>query len=139
MRDRPNHFYRQSAVIPYRFRQGELELLLITSRNQKRWIIPKGIVEPDLSPAASAEKEALEEAGVEGTVSTQPIGSYRYDKWGGTCDVEVFVLEVERVHDEWAEAHRRRLWLSPAAAADRVDEEELAQLITDLGSFLDKP
>ena len=139
MREKPDYFYRQSAVIPYRFRLGKPEILLITSRHRSRWVIPKGIIEPDLSPAASAAKEALEEAGVEGRVGTEPIGSYQYDKWGGTCDVEVFVLEVDRVHDEWAEAHRQRLWMSPAAAAERVDEEGLQRLIRDLSSTLGEP
>ena len=96
-------------------------------------------VEPDLSPAASAAKEALEEAGVEGRVGTEPIGSYQYDKWGGTCTVEVFVLEVDLVHDDWAEAHRQRLWLSPAEAADRVDEEGLQRLIHGFSSSLGEP
>jgi phosphohistidine phosphatase len=139
MRENPDHFYRQSAVIPYRFRHGKPEILLITSQHRKRWVIPKGIIEPDLSPAASAAKEALEEAGVEGKVGTEPIGSYQYDKWGGTCDVEVFVLEVDRVHDEWAEAHRQRLWLSPTEAADRIEEEGLQRLIHDFSSALGEP
>ncbi|MGB3562306.1 MAG: NUDIX hydrolase [Thermoanaerobaculia bacterium] len=136
MREKPDHFYRQSAVIPYRLRHGKPEILLITSRHKRRWVIPKGIIEPDLSPAASAAKEALEEAGVEGRVGAEPLGSYQYDKWGGTCSVEVFVLEVDRVHDEWAEANRQRLWLSPAEAAERVDEEDLARLITDFSSSI---
>jgi phosphohistidine phosphatase len=136
MREKPGYFYRQSAVIPYRVRQGKPEILLITSQHRRRWLIPKGIIEPDLSPAASAAKEALEEAGVEGRVGTEPLGRYQYEKWGGTCTVEVFVLEVDRVHDEWAEDHRQRLWLSPAEAADRVDEEDLARLITELSSSL---
>jgi 8-oxo-dGTP pyrophosphatase MutT (NUDIX family) len=139
MREKPDYFYRQSAVIPYRVRQGEPEVLLITSQHSRRWVIPKGIIEPDLSPAASATKEALEEAGVEGRVGTEPLGSYQYEKWGGTCSVEVFVLEVEQVHDDWAEAHRRRLWLSPAAAADRVDEEGLQRLIHGFSSSLGEP
>ena len=101
-------------------------------------MIPKGIIEPDLSPAESAAKEALEEAGVEGRVGTEPLGHYEYEKWGGTCSVEVFVLEVDRVHDEWAEDHRQRLWLTPAAAAERVEEEDLARLIAELSSSLGK-
>jgi phosphohistidine phosphatase len=139
MREKPDYFYRQSAVIPYRVRQGQPEILLITSQHRRRWVIPKGIIEPDLSPAASAAKEALEEAGVEGRVGTEPLGRYQYDKWGGTCTVEVFLLEVDRVHGEWAEAHRQRLWLSPTEAADRVDEEDLARLITEFSSSLGDP
>lgn len=56
--DKPEWFYRQSGVIPYRWQQEELQVLLITNRRNRRWVIPKGIVEPELSPAASAVKEA---------------------------------------------------------------------------------
>jgi phosphohistidine phosphatase len=139
MRDKPDYYYRQSAVIPYRFRHGELEILLITSRHNRRWVIPKGIIEPELSAAASAAKEALEEAGVEGRIGTESIGSYQYDKWGGTCSVEVFPLEVERVHDEWTEAHRQRLWLPPAEAAGRIEEEGLKRLILRLPTISRTP
>ena len=94
--------YRQSAVIPYRFNgQGKLRLLLITSRKRKRWIIPKGVIEPDLSSRKSAAKEALEEAGILGSVSDDMLGTYEYAKWGGVCHVEVFGMRVERILEEW--------------------------------------
>ena len=81
---RPEHFYRQSGVIPFRKRKGKLELLMVTSTNKKRWVIPKGVKEPHLSPKKSAIKEAWEEAGIRGKVSGGAIGAYRYRKWGGT-------------------------------------------------------
>jgi phosphohistidine phosphatase len=65
----PDWIYRQSAVIAYRRRPRGVEVLLITSRKGTRWVLPKGVVEPGLSPATSAAKEALEEAGVRGTVN----------------------------------------------------------------------
>lgn len=139
MREKPDYFYRQSGVIAYRFQQGRPEILLVTSRSGRRWVIPKGIIEPELSAAASAAKEALEEAGVEGRIGAEPLGSYRYDKWGGTCSVQVFLLAVERIHDEWAEAHRRRLWVSPTEAADRVEEEDLKRLLRGLFPHLAAP
>jgi phosphohistidine phosphatase len=71
----PAWMYRQSAVIPYRRGPSGLEVLLVTSRKGTRWVLPKGVVEPDLSPAASAAKEALEEAGVRGPIDDEPLGA----------------------------------------------------------------
>ena len=112
-------------------------MLLVTSRSGKRWVIPKGIVEPDLSPAASAAKEAWEEAGVRGSVRPGSLGTYRYQKWGGTCTVEVFVLDVVRLEDAWPEqALRRRCWFGIDRAAGLVREEDLAEMIRALISAL---
>ena len=77
--------YRQSSVLPYRLIGNRVEIMMITSTKRKRWILPKGIVEPDMTPAESAAKEAMEEAGVEGEVSPVSIGKYHYKKWGGLC------------------------------------------------------
>jgi 8-oxo-dGTP pyrophosphatase MutT (NUDIX family) len=106
---------------------------MVTSRSGKRWVIPKGIIEPDLSAAASAAKEAWEEAGVRGVVRPGSVGTYRYQKWGGTCTVEVFVLDVERLEDAWPEqALRRRCWFGLDRAAGLVREEGLAMMIRAL-------
>ncbi len=127
----PDHFYAQSAVLPFRVERGSLEFLLITSRRKKRWVLPKGVVELHLDPAASAAKEALEEAGIEGRVSSEPIGSYQYEKWDGICSVEVFSMAVETVHDSWPESYRDRHWVGPSDAAARVDEPELERIILE--------
>jgi len=132
----PDYFYTQSAVIPYRRRDGRLEVLLISSRRKKRWVIPKGVKEPDLSPQDSAAKEALEEAGIRGRVSSKPIGSYAYQKWGGTCQVQVHTMGVEAVLDEWDESYRDREWLSVDEAAERLTEPELRRLVASLPQFL---
>lgn len=129
VRTKPDGYYEQSAVIPYRLRDGRLEVLLITSRKRKRWVLPKGVREPDLSAAESAAKEALEEAGIGGRVSAEAVGRYAYRKWGGTCRVEVFAMEVESVLDRWAEDFREREWLTPEEAARRVDEPALQRLL----------
>ena len=129
MRTRPDWYYTQSAVIPYRLRDGSLEILLITSRKKKRWIVPKGVLEPHLSAADSAAKEALEEAGIRGRIHPEPLGSYDYEKWGGTCSVQVFVMEVTTILDAWPEDHRERQWLSPEEAARRVEEPELERML----------
>ncbi len=139
MLEKPDYYYAQSAVIPFRLRHGELEILMITSRKKKRWIIPKGIKEPDLTAWDSAAKEALEEAGVEGRVSTTPAGTYRYDKWGGTCTVEVYTLEVEKVHRSWLESFRLRRWLSLGEAVALIREEELRRILRRLPASLSPP
>ncbi|MBE0617967.1 MAG: NUDIX hydrolase [Proteobacteria bacterium] len=129
MAEVPPWFYRQSGVISVRREDGRTEVLLVTSRKGKRWVIPKGVVEPGLTPAASAAKEAWEEAGVRGTLRPEPLGTYRYWKWGGRCTVEVFLLEVESVAESWPEEHRTRRWSSPAEAAEAVREPALQALI----------
>lgn len=131
--NKPEWFYRQSGVIPYRMRQGGVEVALVTNRRNRRWVIPKGIVEPGLSAADSALVEAWEEAGLRGVLQPEPIGEYRYAKWGGECTVQVFLLAVAEETGDWPEAGiRRREWLSPEAAAARVREPELASMIVGL-------
>ncbi len=129
---KPDSWYRQSGVIAARVKDGAPQVLLVTSAGGKRWIIPKGIVEEGYSPARSAAKEAWEEAGVSGEVSRRMLGRYNYPKWNGVCTVLVYRLNVDEIHRGWPEAHvRRRKWLSPAAAAKRVGDPVLAQIILD--------
>jgi phosphohistidine phosphatase len=129
----PAWIYRQSGVLPYRWQDGKLEVLLISSRGGKRWVLPKGIVEPGMSPADSAIKEAAEEAGVDGVTGEDPIGSYRYRKWGGTCEVEVYPLRVRNELDPWPEAHfRRRRWFKVRKAARKIDRKGLRRVLKAL-------
>lgn len=130
MNEKPNWYYRQSAVVPYRSGKNGLEVLIITSRKRKRWILPKGIVEPNMTAYASAAKEALEEAGVVGHVGTRPIAEYRYAKWDGTCTVEVFPLKVRKELNSWLEiSFRRRRWVPVKKAIELVDQPELKAIL----------
>jgi 8-oxo-dGTP pyrophosphatase MutT (NUDIX family) len=130
-------FYQQSAVIPYRVNNGNLQVLLITSASGKRWVIPKGIIEPDMSSAASAAQEAWEEAGLKGEVIEPAVGRYVYFKWGGECHVEVFLMFVSEVFDSWPEAGvRSREWLNIKDAANRVNENPLKQMIRKLRELI---
>jgi len=125
----PEWMYRQSAVIPYRRGPSGLQVLLVTSRKGTRWVLPKGVVEPNLSPATSAAKEALEEAGVRGPIDDEPLGTYQYRKWRGTCTVQVFAMAVEEEMADWPEAGvRTRAWLTIGDARRRVGEEGLRQI-----------
>ena len=132
--------YRQSAVIPYRQAADGLEILLITSRKGKRWVLPKGVVEPELTPPHSAAQEALEEAGIRGTVDERLLGTYRYEKWGGVCEVQVFPMEVTDQLNDWPECgFRRREWLPPGQAKDRLAEAELRAMLDALSDRLGQP
>lgn len=138
MKTYPDWCYRQSAVVPFRQNCAGIEVLLITSRNGRKWIVPKGVVEPHLTPTESAIAEAFEEAGVRGTISEFLLGTYRYSKWGGTCAVNVYPLRVEEELDDWPEiSFRARLWLPLAKAAERVASDSLAEIIRILGRHVD--
>ena len=124
--------YNQSGVIPFRLEKGKVQILLVTSRSRKRWVIPKGIIEPDLSPQESAQKEAYEEAGVSGKICGEAVGTSTYNQWGGPCTVKVFLLEVEKTLEDWSESYfRTREWMSVEEAVKRVDETELKEIIRD--------
>ena len=133
MSEVPDYFYKQSAVVPVRENDGELEIVLITSRKRKRWVIPKGVKEPEMSGPDSAAKEALEEAGIEGTVNPGTLGTYQYDKWGGTCTVDVYLMEVTTVHETWEEQFRDREWVDVSTAVERLREPALKKIIKNLG------
>jgi phosphohistidine phosphatase len=94
------------------------------------------MIEPGLTPAASAAKEAIEEAGITGQVSLSAVGTYRYEKWGRTYLVEVFLLRVDEVLDDWPERDRVRVWVSPAEAADRVWEPRLKTLLLQVPALV---
>ncbi len=130
-RKRPAYYYTQSAVIPYRVKDGQTEIMLIGSSGKKHWSVPKGIADPGLSLAASASKEAWEEAGVTGEVMQQPIGVYEVEKWGGKCQVTVFVMRVENEMPaaQWQESHRGRQWVNIAKACALLKHNELKAMV----------
>lgn len=128
----------QYAALPYRMSGSRLEVLLVTSRRTRRWIVPKGWPVDGLQPPACAAVEALEEAGVCGQVEQRPIGHYRYLKHHKSrpsepCKVEVYALRVTQQRRSWAEgAERERRWCTVADAAEAVDEPLLRLLILEL-------
>jgi 8-oxo-dGTP pyrophosphatase MutT (NUDIX family) len=103
---------------------------LVTSSSGRRWVVPKGCLEPGKTAGEIALQEAWEEAGLVGVLRGEPLGSYLYDKYGSTCHVTVFLMEVTDVSDNWPERSlRRRVWLTPEHAADRIDEAGLQGMI----------
>jgi len=125
--------FTQSGVLPYRWKDNKIEVLLITSIRKKKWIIPKGYVEFNLSHFESAKKEAFEEAGVYGENETIELGSFKVHKNIGTCFIQVFSMEVTRVLDDYPEREKRkRKWFSIEEAVRSVEIPELKQMITAL-------
>ena len=117
-------------MIPYESRPEGTRILLITSASRKKWIIPKGVIEPGFAAEDSAAKEAVEEAGVLGSIRTPALGSYEQSKWGGICRIEVFLLEVTEVLKKWPERGlRQRQWFSRAEAIARVEHSGLKRLL----------
>lgn len=133
-RSRPAYYYVQSGVVPYRRTDDGLEVMIIGSSKKKRWVVPKGIVTPGLSPQQSAAKEAREEAGIEGTVDGPVLGTFMYEKWGAPVTCEVFPMLVTRVLDEsdWEEPHRGRTWVSPDAAIETLGRDGLKDAVRAL-------
>lgn len=133
----------QYAALPYRIIDGHPEVLLVTSRETKRWILPKGQPERKLSPHQVAEAEAYEEAGLIGTVFKSSFASFdsiKRLKNGREmpCKVRVYLLEVAHELDAWPEKHEReRRWMSPGEAALLVTEPGLVQVLLNFGGRFD--
>lgn len=131
---------RQVAALPWRLGEDGLQILMITSRETRRWVIPKGGRMTGKTDPEAAAIEAMEEAGVQGSVAQSPFGQFRYDKRlkSGAerpCVVAVYPLRVLIQLGGWPEAHQReRRWMSPDEAAAAVDEPDLARLISAFGS-----
>lgn len=127
---------RQVAALPWRrSADGGVDILLITSRETRRWVTPKGGRMSGKTDAQAAAQEALEEAGVEGRVTDRPLGSFRYlkvlkrraSRW---CTVDLYGLEVAAEHADWQEREEReRVWVERDEAARMVDEPDLQALI----------
>src|SRR3954470_24816720 len=90
---------RQAAALP--LRRGRV--CLITSRSRKRWVIPKGWIEPGQTAGETALQEAWEEAGLVGALEREPIGTYLYEKEGQSYHVTVFVMKVTAAEQDWPE------------------------------------
>jgi 8-oxo-dGTP pyrophosphatase MutT (NUDIX family) len=129
---------KQVAALPIMHDQnGTVHVMLITSRETKRAIIPKGWPMKGRKDHEAAATEAREEAGLIGRIHQKPIGSYIYWKKCPDrllqCGVKVFILDVSAQLIDWPEKSQRRwVWLSAAEAADLVEEPSLATIIRGL-------
>jgi len=131
---------RQVAALPWRIGASGREVLMITSRETRRWVIPKGGRMVGKTDPQAAAVEAMEEAGVQGEIAQTPIGAFRYAKRlrGGDskiCVVAVYPMKVLIQLGAWPEAaERERRWMSLEAAAGSVMEPDLADLIRGFAS-----
>lgn len=125
--------FTQSAIIPYSLKDGELQILLITSIRKKKWIIPKGFIEFNLTAFESAKKEAFEEAGVIGTNETIELGSFTIKKYGGRTNIVVYSMEVEKFKDDYPEKNlRKRNWFTVEEAIETISIPEVIKMIETL-------
>jgi 8-oxo-dGTP pyrophosphatase MutT (NUDIX family) len=126
----------QYAALPWRSTLDGLEILLITTLNTKRWIIPKGWPLDGLSPPDSAAREALEEAGICGTIAADAFGSFCYEKVRKsgqviTCNVSVFPMHVEQQRKRWIEKGTRDIrWCKIEEAVELVSMPDLCRILT---------
>ena len=117
---------QQAAAIPVRMGQ----VCLVTSRSGKRWVVPKGCLEPGKTAGEIALQEAWEEAGLAGTLRSEPVGSYLYEKDGRLYHVTVFLMDVTEAADDWPERPRRpRCHVRPQQALARVEHAGLRELL----------
>lgn len=129
---------RQVAAIPFRLNEhGDVEVMLVTSRTTRRFIVPKGWPMKGKSGRKAATIEAQEEAGVLGKTLKQPAGTYCYWKRLANrfvrVDVVVYLLEVTEELADWEESKKRqRAWLAPADAAVLIDEPDLSTLLRNI-------
>jgi 8-oxo-dGTP pyrophosphatase MutT (NUDIX family) len=134
----PQQAQRQYGVIPFRRGDDRIEIMLITSRNTRRWIVPKGWPIGRKPSRDVAQLEALEEAGLEGTIGKRAFGAFHYQKRlkdGSVvlCRVDVFAFEVGRQREDWLERRdRKRRWFASESAIRLVREQELKALIAAL-------
>ncbi|MDR7039946.1 MULTISPECIES: NUDIX hydrolase [Methylobacterium] len=127
---------RQVGALPFRkAADGSYAVMLVTSRESRRWVIPKGWPMKGRKPFEAAAREAYEEAGIIGNVGKRPLGFYIYEKRlknrdSVLCQVKVFPLEVRKQLKRWPEqSEREQRWFAPSEAADAVAEPGLAAII----------
>jgi len=133
---------RQYAVLPWRIGDsGKREIMLLTSRETRRWVIPKGWPIKGKKPAQTAAQEAYEEAGLVGEiVGKRPIGTYHYTKRTKhgdlLCEVRVYLLLVEKQLEDWPERQQRvTAWFDAARAAELVNDGALALIIASFAGI----
>jgi 8-oxo-dGTP pyrophosphatase MutT (NUDIX family) len=115
------------------------KVCLVTATSGRRWILPKGTLEPGQSAAECAVAEAWEEAGILGRPGRRAIAKYAARKYGRPCLVSVFRLDVKSIADDWPERDvRRRSWVSVEKALALVDVPAIRELLRELDGASDK-
>ena len=125
---------RQAGALAWMEHESDLKFWIVTSRRTQRWVLPKGGIDPGMTPHEAAAQEAFEEAGLIGDISAYGVGSYRIPKirppliW--TVEVSVYPMRVETVHDDWLESDQRvRRLVTVDEAAALIVEPEIVRLL----------
>jgi len=130
--------YTQIAALPYIFIKDEIKVCLITTRETKRLVIPKGWPKIGVPSYEMAAIEAKEEAGLIGSIDKKSIGTYNYKKRLHifariTCEVKIYPLKVDQQLIDFPEKTQRTLhWLTIKEAAEKVSEADFAKLLLSL-------
>jgi phosphohistidine phosphatase len=129
----------QAGVIPFRRKKGGIEVCLIRNKGRKKWKIPKGFVDPGETIEEAALKEAWEEAGLQGKLVGNTIGSYEYEKWGDELTVSVFLMEVSDEEHEWEESRfRERRWAPVEDAFEKLESHPVRRLLDTAAARLER-
>ncbi len=121
-----SEYLRQAAAIPILGNR----VCLVTSSNGKRWVVPKGLIDPGQTAGETALNEAWEEAGLVGALSREPVGTYLYSKLGRTYHVVVYLMRVTEAAEQWPEKNlRRRVWVPVEKAIEQIEDAGLRELI----------
>jgi 8-oxo-dGTP pyrophosphatase MutT (NUDIX family) len=120
----------QVAALPIRTKNGQLQVLLVTTRGSGNWIIPKGSRSRRLDDPTAAAREAREEAGVVGQVKSSPVGKYLHQRREGSHEVAVYELAVSGQRRKWPECHvRKRRWVTIKEACNLTSQPGLRNLL----------
>lgn len=133
----------QYAALPFIVKDGQALVAMITSRETRKWIIPKGRPEKKVAPHDVAAREAFEEAGLVGRIEREPFVTYGSTKRLASgreipCDVQTFLFRVEEVLDDWPEKREReRRWVTPAEGALLTAESGLVHALLTFASLME--
>jgi len=130
---------RQIAALPWRLAaDGGLEILLVTSRTSKHWLLPKGWPIPGKSGLESALQEAFEEAGIQAKGPDSPLGRYAFvkvlhDETELACTMSVYAVGQVAELPEWPEKEQReRMWFTQAEAASIAFDLNLSRFLATI-------
>jgi ADP-ribose pyrophosphatase YjhB (NUDIX family) len=121
---------QQVGVIAVRHDSGKIQVCLIRRKGSERWGIPKGFIDPGNTPKEAALAEASEEAGLEGELIGDRIGTYDYEKRGLEYTVAVYVMKVVEERDDWLEMEvRERRWSTLQQAHEMLGDHPVRPLL----------
>jgi len=121
----------QVCAIPFRRFDGQIKLCLITSLRKKRWIFPKGIIDPGETYIETALKESYEEAGLHGKILEPVLGHFDDNKWNRVLRVKVVLMQVKSYDENWPEAEgRERRWVFPQEALEMLERKKLRAFLS---------